>query len=234
MDRKLLQQTGELFSEFTRRLSERKVGASPMSILQGLKSEVERRKKIFKNMVMVPARYTVLLSSQDGAEFAPFADCLRKEFIDELDSYIRGHSYSCGDEGVAVVLEEKDSLARGQVEITARFADKGSGQEIAAPPGAVGVTLEIRHQGKAFATLTLAEGEYVLGRGRESDVRLPPDDLLLSKKHCRIFIERGSVWLEDLRSSNGTFLNGEGVLTRRSVKSGDCLQLGSTEVKVSW
>ena len=230
----LLHLTGELLSELSRRLSERKVGVTPMSLLQGLRSEVEKRKKIFKNQVIVPANYTVQMSDQDYGEFAPYAEGLQKEFIAELNSYIHQHSFSCGQDSVLIALEKEDSLTKGQFGITSQYAarDSGLGSRVQPPSG--WVNLEIRCHGKSFATLMLADGEYLLGRGQDADIRLPADDLLLSKKHCRLNIEEGSVWVEDLQSSNGTYLNGENVVTSMNLLPGDCLLLGSTEVKVRW
>lgn len=64
------------------------------------------------------------------------------------------------------------------------------------------------------------------GRGLDMDVRL--DDLTVSKRHARIVgTDRGEYILEDLGSSNGTFLNGAPVTTR-VLQDGDKIRVGAT------
>ena len=52
----------------------------------------------------------------------------------------------------------------------------------------------------------LADDE-VIGRGAKCTLRLP--DKYLSVRHCRIYKADGSFFIEDLDSTNGTFLNGD-------------------------
>ena len=51
------------------------------------------------------------------------------------------------------------------------------------------------------------EEDEVIGRGNKCTLRLP--DKYLSVKHCRIYKSDGSFFIEDLGSTNGTFLNGD-------------------------
>ncbi len=63
------------------------------------------------------------------------------------------------------------------------------------------------------------------GRGMDMDVRL--DDLTVSKQHARILRnDRGEYILEDLASSNGTFLNGRQITTKQ-IAEGDVIEMGS-------
>jgi DNA-binding winged helix-turn-helix (wHTH) protein len=52
----------------------------------------------------------------------------------------------------------------------------------------------------------LSAGENVIGR--EEDVAVWIDDSAVSRRHARIVVEAAGAWLEDLRSKNGTHLNG--------------------------
>ena len=69
---------------------------------------------------------------------------------------------------------------------------------------------------RAALHFTLPDGEshtvplsptepVVIGRSRESTVKLNFPSV--SRKHARIFFERDIYWIEDLKSSNGTFVN---------------------------
>lgn len=72
--------------------------------------------------------------------------------------------------------------------------------------------------------LMLHEEEAVLGRVGESVHRI--EDRGLSRRHARIYRMHGEFWIEDLRSTNGTFVNGE-LLTRPSMLyDGDRVQMG--------
>lgn len=71
------------------------------------------------------------------------------------------------------------------------------------------------------------EGEMTIGRGRQCDIRL--DDRFLSKLHARIIEEDGEYYLEDLGSSNGTYLNGEEMTDALLLMDKDVIRLGDSE-----
>ncbi|MBE7052887.1 MAG: FHA domain-containing protein [Ruminococcaceae bacterium] len=58
----------------------------------------------------------------------------------------------------------------------------------------------------------------IIGRSRKCDVFIP--DPLLSKQHARIFKHEGNYYVQDLLSTNGTFLNGK-KLGKKAVKIKD-------------
>ena len=67
--------------------------------------------------------------------------------------------------------------------------------------------------------------ELVVGRDSANDIML--NEPSVSGKHAKIYLEEGSVFIEDLRSLNGTFVNGKRVEGRVKIKSGDNISLGS-------
>jgi pSer/pThr/pTyr-binding forkhead associated (FHA) protein len=67
----------------------------------------------------------------------------------------------------------------------------------------------------------LARTELVLGR-EEGDATFP-DDEFMSRRHAAVRRAQGKARLEDLNSSNGTFLRLRG---EREIKTGDVLRLG--------
>lgn len=70
------------------------------------------------------------------------------------------------------------------------------------------------------------KGEPVFGRGRECAVRV--DDSSVSRAHARIVTKGELHWfLEDLKSRNGTFVNGVRVY-RHELSDGDHIQLGAS------
>jgi len=67
------------------------------------------------------------------------------------------------------------------------------------------------------------EGETVVGRGKEAQVRL--DDTGASRAHARVFELGGSYFVEDLGSTNGTFVDGRRI-ERVELQSGDRIHIG--------
>lgn len=66
-----------------------------------------------------------------------------------------------------------------------------------------------------------------LGRSAQSDVML--DDPYASSVHARVFPRGESVYLEDMGSTNGTFLNGEVIRAPQRLGSDDVIRIGDTE-----
>jgi predicted component of type VI protein secretion system len=65
-----------------------------------------------------------------------------------------------------------------------------------------------------------------LGRG-EVEIRL--DDPFASSRHARVFREGPVVVIEDLGSTNGTYLNGELLTGPSPLHSGDRIRIGDSE-----
>jgi DNA-binding winged helix-turn-helix (wHTH) protein len=72
--------------------------------------------------------------------------------------------------------------------------------------------------------IPLAPGENVLGRDEEAPVRI--DSPGVSRRHARIFVEKGRAVLEDLDSKNGTFLKEERLRGPGLLQDGDTFRLG--------
>ena len=85
--------------------------------------------------------------------------------------------------------------------------------------------------GSVEETYLLGPGEDLL-IGRSLQARLPVDDSCVSRRHCRLLLRRGELWLEDLASANGTYLNGQRV-ERARVSDGDVVELGAIRLELS-
>jgi pSer/pThr/pTyr-binding forkhead associated (FHA) protein len=66
--------------------------------------------------------------------------------------------------------------------------------------------------------------------GRDPACECPLDEETVSTRHARLSYHHGQWWLEDLQSTNGTFLNGEPVLAPLVVTSGDVVRCGQVEL----
>jgi pSer/pThr/pTyr-binding forkhead associated (FHA) protein len=69
-----------------------------------------------------------------------------------------------------------------------------------------------------------------IGRASDNDVELSKDEFA-SGHHARIESQRDGVWILDLNSTNGTFVNGSRLDGRRILKEGDIVQVGDTELR---
>lgn len=65
----------------------------------------------------------------------------------------------------------------------------------------------------------------VIGRGREANLTLPHP--LVSRKHCELFENCGKLWVRDLGSLNGTYVNNERIADSTLLPSGDLLTVGA-------
>lgn len=67
--------------------------------------------------------------------------------------------------------------------------------------------------------------------GREDVNQVVIANEAISKKHAKLMFSDGKFYIEDLSSSNGTFLNGTRVHTRTVLRNGDLIRLGAVIVK---
>ncbi len=84
--------------------------------------------------------------------------------------------------------------------------------------------LVITRRGEA-SEVVLDRPEVIVGR--DDDVSVPIKDPQASRQHAKIVREGDQYWIEDLRSLNGTQVNGEAV-TRRQLVSNDHIGIGET------
>jgi pSer/pThr/pTyr-binding forkhead associated (FHA) protein len=68
--------------------------------------------------------------------------------------------------------------------------------------------------------------------GRSTDVEVSLNDTFLSSEHARLELRDGVWSLEDLNSTNGTFLNGFEVRAATEVHGGDVVRVGRVELKL--
>jgi pSer/pThr/pTyr-binding forkhead associated (FHA) protein len=95
--------------------------------------------------------------------------------------------------------------------------------------GTPGRLVVLDEQGTKVATHRLG-GTLVIGRDPSVEVRL--DDTYASQQHARIS-ERNGAWLvEDLGSTNGTYLNRRKVTVPSQLAPGDRIRIGNTYIEV--
>lgn len=73
-------------------------------------------------------------------------------------------------------------------------------------------------------------GEYVLGKGDHCDVIL--SDSHVSRNHASFVVTRSSTQIQDLKSTNGTWLNGEKLLQQITIKKDDVITFGDLHIRI--
>ena len=76
----------------------------------------------------------------------------------------------------------------------------------------------------------LDSAQLTIGRGSENDIPLGEDDFA-SARHARLEPRRDGVWLHDVGSTNGTFLNGTRIDRPRKLTRGDVVRVGETDLR---
>ncbi|MCR5377543.1 MAG: diguanylate cyclase [Fibrobacter sp.] len=82
-----------------------------------------------------------------------------------------------------------------------------------------------------FKQIPLENGTVVLGRGQDADIKL--DDELISRKHCSLSFDGKLVTVNDLGSTNGTFVDGQQV-QKCTLETDNRLQIGKMVLKIDF
>lgn len=78
--------------------------------------------------------------------------------------------------------------------------------------------------------ISISVPEFIIGRGEGSHLR--PQSDLISRHHCSVNVENGKVVVKDLKSRNGTFVNGERLEGEVQLKVGDRLRVGRLQFEI--
>jgi FHA domain len=83
---------------------------------------------------------------------------------------------------------------------------------------------------KVDSERTLDSAPVTLGRSSDNDMELG-DDEFASAHHARVEPRRDGVWVEDVGSTNGTFVNGSKLNGPRKLTPGDVIRVGETDLR---
>jgi pSer/pThr/pTyr-binding forkhead associated (FHA) protein len=89
--------------------------------------------------------------------------------------------------------------------------------------------LVLKFEGSELKEVPLGTRPVTIGRAPDNDI--PIDNLAVSNYHARVYVEAGSLVVEDLNSLNGSFLN-EIRVERAMLKDGDAILIGKHEIMV--
>lgn len=76
----------------------------------------------------------------------------------------------------------------------------------------------------------LNSAQLTIGRGNQNDIPIATDEYA-SARHARFEPRQDGVWVQDLGSTNGTFLNGTRLDRPRRLTQGDIVRIGETDLR---
>lgn len=189
-------------------------GLQPVEVARRLSREMDLRRTIAPRGTLTPNRFTVLLSSEDRERFAPIEDELVSELVAVAKDHARAERYVFIGP-VSVSVEADEGLAPGMCEVTGEMARAEGGEaNLVLPDG---------------RRLRLGQEPLLLGRLADSGVVL--SDPNVSRRHAEIKPADGGFAIADLRSTNGTRVNGIPVVGSQLLKDGDQITLGATVLR---
>ncbi|QDZ38997.1 FHA domain-containing protein [Euhalothece natronophila Z-M001] len=93
------------------------------------------------------------------------------------------------------------------------------------------LALKINVEGSPEQTLEVSQDQLIFGRSSQCDVYLPYSEI--SRQHCQLRrLAKGQWRIEDLGSTNGTFLNQSLLTEPKRLKNGDVIEIGNVLVTV--
>ncbi|HEX5028991.1 MAG TPA: FHA domain-containing protein [Gaiellaceae bacterium] len=116
----------------------------------------------------------------------------------------------------------QESIVLGAAEAAALRAEHGYAPTrllvVSSPELAPGATIEV-------------SAPLIVGRDAQSGIQLGHDEFA-SGRHARIEPRPEGAWVDDLGSTNGTYVNGSKLKKGRIAKAGDVIRIGATELQV--
>ena len=82
----------------------------------------------------------------------------------------------------------------------------------------------------AGTTMRLGSADMIIGRSPTSTLVI--DDDYASSRHARLHSQQGQWWIEDLGSTNGTFVDDERLARPRALNLGDNVRIGQTTLEL--
>ncbi|WP_431779341.1 FhaA domain-containing protein [Microbacterium aurantiacum] len=171
-------------------------GIQPVEIASALRSELDKKAAVVtRDRILAPNTFAVRLAPADDEKMAALGGAL----IHELDTLVHKHAKAQGYSfagPVSITLERDPQLSTGTLRVDSATAQGGE----VSWRGVVDIDGQ-RH--------TLAKSRTVIGRGSDADITIA--DSGTSRRHVEILWDGERAMVRDLKSTNGTKLNGQKV-----------------------
>lgn len=212
----------------------------PSEIAKTLAKAMDDGRTIGVGKVYAPASYVVALSPEDDEILGAFTATLASELATFLVGHARERAYHLAAKPrIAFTVHDDLRLGRFRVSAELAFAENApaagpalfdhqalddTNDAPATPAGAL-ATVTV---GDTDHDVALRSDRVVVGRLQDCDICL--SDANASRRHAA-FVRDGGDWLiEDLDSTNGTYLNGRLLERPEPLRAGDIVEIGLTRL----
>lgn len=224
----------------------------PVEMARALVREMSQQRRVSVSRIYAPNVFTIALSADDFEKTAPLHSALSQE----LEEYIQQKAAEKGFTLIGkpcVSFEEDTTLGVGEIRVRSRYAAAESPEAIASglPKETYDHTmifkkdekrsrgeesqqqrimltvLEGPDRGKRF----LLEGKGPFTIGRQSTNHVVLTDINTSREHALLEYCGNELYLVDLNSKNGTFVNGNAI-ERQRVGPGDKILIGENLLEI--
>ena len=215
----------------------------PVEVAKKLGRAMETNQRVGVGKVYVPNNYVVHLNPQDFALYEPYRAGFEREFAEYLVEFGRERRLALHARPI-VRLQPDDDVPKRQVRVAANLVQPGKTVVSHLDETLVGHTVRLKlalpdtgqlqrawlvvgSEGAGMQRLLIDHLPYNLGRALDNDLVL--EDRRVSRHHAQIKETRGHLYIHDLESTNGTFVNRERV-NQRVLGDGDVISLGGCEL----
>jgi hypothetical protein len=186
----------------------------PVELGRKLTREMDLHRTVAAQGLVAPNAFSILLSREDFERISEIGDSVAQALVDGASEHAKSERYVLLGP-VEIEIGWSEPLTRSQFTIVAKFHERE-----AAVSGGL-----ILPDGSRLAI----EGEPVtIGRLAECDVTI--DDANVSRRHAEIRRAGDAFMLYDLRSTNGTRVNGIPIHEHR-LNTGDVVTIGMTSIR---
>lgn len=218
----------------------------PVELSSGLRREVDSKAvTVARDRVIIPNAFTITLAEDDYERFHSSEEALVDELSMELNEHARQQRYTFAGP-IMIRFQNERHLETGVFHIVSSQHRESPAKAPVMHPNQAQPSMQAPHRatpervtrpvlpGQHALLLNgrshpLEDGVTVLGRGSDADVLI--DDTGVSRHHAQVRVAGGALTLEDLGSTNGTFVNGRRVQTM-TIQAGDEITIGRVTLQV--
>jgi hypothetical protein len=197
----------------------------PLEIARVLGKKMESSKILSVSKTYVDNKYEIILNEEDYDYLNNLGQAILDEFSDYLKNLARSEGWFLGSDPI-INLKKDDSIKKGSFEITTQTIASNNPEQRNGHKMDSTRVLSVENlvflENSTGNKFQLSKSETVLGRSQSSDIYLPSPKI--SRKHAKILFNGLIFEIEDLNSTNGTFLNGRKI-KKSALKNGDELKL---------
>lgn len=208
----------------------------PVEITKRLERAMESNQSISVRRVIVPHSYRVFLNPND---LSAFSSRLRTEVEREMANYLSElatERHFTLLEHPKVTMAEEAAVPRHTIQVVVEAADANASSATQVMSATHQMQANSQAPRRAALLLETDQGVHpiplestlmTIGRGLNNDVIL--EDTRVSRHHAQVQYKTRRFWLTDLKSTNGTYVNGERI-TEADLRNGDVVSLGGLEL----